>query len=344
MTTSRNSRTHRSRTDEDVRNQLSLDLDVKRVVPNIHRGNNSNDQDEIVPSLGLHMLQTGGNGGNDNSGTKTSSQKRESPALSSSDGEKNKNDGEEYLGDIYDDTVTGQDVKPQPPRRRIKTFVVIVLLLLQGILVYSLYTNAPSISLSYDRVPQTQRPPDYDFTKEAGSTTSVSLGIELRNGLALIKKKLSSLAASFTTKTDLPLNQLQKRLLLGQSLLNELNDPLGAHAACSSVANAIVDYCGEDTRTALSLSFASLTEVENRLYADSLLCIGNSKLALFSPTALSIQDRMAQLNDAKDALEAAVSASNSTLCFNNEIVYLIKSDLLFYRHQWIRLIQKFELL
>jgi hypothetical protein len=197
---------------------------------------------------------------------------------------------------------TYEDVKPQPSRKFAKGFIIVILLSLHGTLIYSVYSNMPS-----------------DDTKKSNH---LSWERQLRNGLSSMPRIIASIAASFSTKQPFPLAHLQKRLLLGQSLLNELNDPIGAHAACSSVANAVIRHFDIDAFASSSLSssvmsvLAFMNDQEHRLLAKALLCMGDAQLVsspISGASALSVSNADAkniELMHAKDALEAAVS-----MCF-----------------------------
>lgn len=310
---SRNSGSHRSRNDnndDSTRNHLSLDLDVKRVRPiiNQYESNRRNEQDEIVPSLGLHMLQSGGgrgnNGGNSGSVVESaqaqgrSSQKQPSGDYSAfhstSEADENRKvnvEEEKFRGETFVNHVGAfTDDKPRTSRKIAKG----VLLFFLGVFIY----------LVYDQVSHT--------TKEANL---IILQEQIGNGMTIITTLYEYIRTFFNTKKPFPLVQLQRRLNLGRSLLNELNDPIGAHVACSSVTNVIIHHFGGNANTASS-SFLStyLDDAESRLFADALLCMGEAKLALFSRSGTSSMSlsnaevTLSELLHGRDALEAAVSA------------------------------------
>jgi hypothetical protein len=296
--------------DDDTRNHLSLDLDVKRVRPIINQYESNRDtshqSDDIVPSLGLHMLQTGG------SRNGSASDQARQAAVSRSKNQQ-ADDYVDRKGNIREEPSqeenfarieTYEDVKPQHSRKFAKGFIIIILLSLQGTLIYSVYCNRLSDN--------TKRP------------NHLSLDRHKKNGYSSMSHIITSISALFSAKQPLPLVQLQKRLLLGQSLLKELNDPLGAHAACSSVAKSVIRHFDRDAFASSSLVssvmsvLAFLNDQENRLLADALLCMGDAQLVPSSSSGVSalssvsnVGTKQSELLHATDALEAAVS-----ICFS----------------------------
>ena len=292
-------------------NHLSLDLDVKRIVPSLNDRNGNqrrsddhrrNSDDVIVPSLGLHMLQTG-------SGTVKSRQSgggmNVSNSISPEVDRKGDVRGDEdvYLGDVYDDSSNRAQGDKKKPQSRTRS--LFLLLLFVAVLIVSASTI---------------------LSEDTNSTNNVKLSLDetLQHGYTLLRKAISFFLTKFNTNKPLPLTQLQKRLQLGQSLLH--NDPLGAFVTCSSVSNAILRHY-ENNIVSDSISSSVMTVVafleggEDRLLAEALLCGGDAKLALFSFGGRStagwsdIGVNKSELLRAKDSLEAAVSDHLLVLVF-----------------------------
>jgi hypothetical protein len=269
---------------------------VKRVRPiiNQYESNRRNEQDEIVPSLGLHMLQSGGgrgnNGGNSGSVVESaqaqgrSSQKQPSGdysafhSTSEADEDRKVNvEEEKFRGETFVNHVGAfTDDKPRTSRKIAKG----VLLFFLGVFIY----------LVCDQVSHT--------TKEANL---IILQEQIGNGMTIITTLYEYIRTFFNTKKPFPLVQLQRRLNLGQSLLNELN--------------VIIHHFGGNANTASSSYLSTyLDDAESRLFADALLCMGEAKLALFSRSGTSSMSlsnaevTLSELLHARDALEAAVSA------------------------------------
>lgn len=319
---------------QPARSQLSLDLDVKRVRPIIQQyesgrgklstGSAMPASHNIVPSLGLHMLQTGGSPSNNGAAVEarkqgvsrpTQKQLQDSCYAAPKPSAENKiTDMKEEIGTLLAPPLEKSEIstkKGETPAssKAAKTLIVLLLLLLQLLLIYSVYINSLSEK----------------------STVSSSIKVQLKNGMAILascQHALASVASLITKKRLLPFEQLQKRLGLGRSLLSKMNDPLGAYVACSSVTGAVIHHhqkgsittitdCGGLKSSVLSC-LAYLGEDENRLLADALLCMGEAKLALFSPAAVSslilgnLEARKAELLNAKEALESSVSISRGT--------------------------------
>ena len=113
----------------------------------------------------------------------------------------------------------------------------------------------------------------------------------------------------------IPIEQFEKRVEVGQSLLRKYDDASGSTAACGNVVRAILDNRHRVTREDnardlvhwISSTMAELNEDENRVLLKALICMGEAKLALFSSPFGSLDIRNAHLMDAKDSFEAGVS-------------------------------------
>eukprot|EP00804_Cyclotella_cryptica_P007995 CCRYP_016007-RC/>CCRYP_016007-RC protein AED:0.07 eAED:0.07 QI:85/1/1/1/1/1/4/164/1225 len=323
-----------------ARNQLYLDLDVKRVRPIIEqyeltrptvkssKGNQiSPPAEEIVPSLGLHMLQTGSQPGNNGTvepqapisgNVSRPTQKQPTgdyiQSMSSSETVDKKEEckgGSLRLAEqSKDKTETIPTIgKATTSNKVAKCLIILILLTLQLLLIYSVYINSSS-----------------DHAEGKSHKTSPLLFGEHLQMISSLGQYATSFFASVvdTQKKSFPLDQLKKRLHLGQSLINELNDPLGAHVACSSVTSVVIHHFHEKGKgqsayhnDSLSSSIFSclpfLNEEESRLLADALLCMGEAKLALLQPSNISslalrkAEAKKVELVGAKEAFEASIS-------------------------------------
>jgi hypothetical protein len=340
------SRNHGSGDDDDnnayaisypARNQLSLDLDVKRVRPILEkyeliRPNVTSSKEtkisppaeEIVPSLGLHMLQTGSQPGNESSfehqATIQSSVSRPTQKQPSGDYVQSKSSSEtvdikeertnrslQLEEESEEQTQTNSRIgKAKASNKIVKGPIIFVLLLLQLLLIYSVYTNSSS-----------------DRAEVIWPIQTPLVGEALKIFASLGQYVVSSfLSVVNSQKKSFPLDQLQKRLQLGQSLLSELNDPLGAHVACSSVTSVVIHNFHDKGNVVGSLTSSIfsrlpfLNDDENRLLADALLCMGEAKLALLQPSKVSslalrnVKAKKIELMHAKEAYEASVSIFN----------------------------------
>ena len=297
-----NSRSHpNSRQKDDT---LSLNRILPPTKPHEYEGNSPSE--EIAPSLGLHLLQTQSSRLHVTPRQIQPSVERFAPSTVSRV-HKKEGEGASILSMEYSNEKMDAFAKKETShssKTGVKSFIVILLLLLQGFFVYSVYINKVS-------------------ENKAEANGMAIVVDQLKHGWTVCVNLWTFIATSIIPKQPLPLMQLQKRLQLGQSLLNERNDPLGAHVACASVTNVVIHHYGENTsairQEQLSSSILSviafLNEDENRLLAHSLLCMGDAKLALVSPSSASamswsgVETKHVELVHANDVLEAAVRCS-----------------------------------
>lgn len=342
------SRNHGSGDDDDsnayaisypARNQLSLDLDVKRVRPIIEKYESTRPNltssketkisppaEAIVPSLGLHMLQTVSPSGNEgfyehqatiqcNVSRPTQKQPSGDYVQSESSSENvgikegRTNQSLQLEEESEEQTQTNSRIgKANASNKIVKGLIIFVLLLLQLLLVYSMYTHSSS-----------------DRAEVIWHIQSPLVGEAIKVFASLGQYVVSSLASVVDSqKKSFPLDHLEKRLHLGQSLLSELNDPAGAHAACSSVTSVVIHHFHDNGNILDANDIGSLTsfifsrlpylnDEENRLLADALLCIGEAKLALLQPSKASpltlrnVEAKKMEIIHAKEAFEASVS-------------------------------------
>ena len=129
-------------------------------------------------------------------------------------------------------------------------------------------------------------------------------------------KHLPELSLLYKRIEPIPIEQFEKRVEVGQSLLRKYDDASGSTAACGNVVRAILDNRHRVTREDnardlvhwISSTMAVLNEDENRVLLKALICMGEAKLALFSSPFGSLDIRNAHLMDAKDSFEAGVSS------------------------------------
>lgn len=145
--------------------------------------------------------------------------------------------------------------------------------------------------------------------------SSVASAAQLRI-LSLVHEYSQYIPALFdtTTKSTVPLEQLEKRLELGVSLLRKYDDASGSAAACEGALHGILDsrgFVGDENRrdymSLVSTSTAAFSVDEIQLLSKSLLCLGEARLALFSSSFGSQSIKKGQLMMAKESFEAAVS-------------------------------------
>ena len=121
------------------------------------------------------------------------------------------------------------------------------------------------------------------------------------------------------------INQFEKRLVIGQNLLRKYNDASGSVAACERTLYSVLDstkeggsgyYTQQESLSSSSISsfMTSLKVDESILVVQALLCVGEARLALHSSPLGSDEMRGAQLIQAKDIYEAAVSICMKYCC------------------------------
>jgi len=210
----------------------------------------------------------------------------------------------------------------------VKIIVINILLVLWIVLMHSVINNADIIDKSsYPTITD-----GYDYVLN----TFQLLGIVsyVQNFTKHITTLLPSISFDSTTKRHFPMDQFEQRIELGVNLLRKYNDASGSETTCQSVLQAIIiDKEKKNGRQQdnllyqVSSSMSTLNSNENKILLQSLLCLGEARLAMYSDSSFSSSKivKRGQLMKAKERYDAAtaVDSTNTSARSGLGLVYLL---------------------
>lgn len=171
-----------------------------------------------------------------------------------------------------------------------KATVIFILVFLEISLIFALLTNSTTRQNGFD-------------------TSSGETGIQ--SAIPIIINKFQALFTGISSHGVIDakhLTQYRKRLLLGQNMLKKFDDPSGSEAACTGVVKVMIQKAlSDDQGDTLHSAISVLNEEESRILADAYLCVGESRLLLFSSSYSTNAMKRSQLQLAKESFEQSVS-------------------------------------
>ena len=211
----------------------------------------------------------------------------------------------------------------------IKTIVINTLLVLWIVLMHSVINNADIIDKSSYPTIITD---GYDYILNTFQLLGVVSYVQ--DFTKHITPLLPSISFDSTTKRHFPVDQFEQRIELGVNLLRKYNDASGSEATCESVLQAIIiDKEKKNNRQQdnllylVSSSTSTLNINENRILSQTLLCLGEARLSMYSDSSFSSSKliKRGQLMKAKDSYEAAtaVDSTNTSARSGLGLVYLL---------------------
>jgi len=209
----------------------------------------------------------------------------------------------------------------------IKIIVINTLLVLWIVLMHSVINNADIDKSSYPTIITD----GYDYVLNTFQLLGVVSYVQ--DFTKHITALLPSISFDSTTKRHFPMDQFEQRIELGVNLLRKYNDASGSEATCESVLQAIIidkekkNNLQQDNLLYLVSSTSTLNINENRILSQTLLCLGEARLSMYSDSSFSSSKliKRGQLMKAKDSYEAAtaVDSTNTSARSGLGLVYLL---------------------